>query len=240
MKIDFKKVSNEQGRSIIEMIAVVVIISVLTVLCAASYWYVMNRYKANALTSELSSMALATSIKLSQPSPNIQFQGNVDYPYEGKLNDNRTFTITVSNVPWGVCRMLKTNDWSLPYETKINGNLGGACLDENKFAFSFHNSLYDGAHPNLPSGEETEEPTEPTKDYCRPACLKGCKETCKTKKYWCWSDDCACFNGKANPPFCDKDTPCSVEYVSITNCDKEETLCCPDFEICEPPDCEGS
>jgi len=231
-----KKYLSERGRSIIEMIAVVVSISVLTVLGLTLYWYVLNRQKTNALTGEVGSMALNTSIMLSQPDPNVQIRGNLEYPYTGTINDNKTFTITVSNIPGGICSLLKADKWSLPYETKFNGDIYGECQNENEIAFSFHNSLYDGAHPEL---EQEQEEPEQKINYCRPACRAGCKETCKTNQYWCWEDGCACLNGKANPPQCNQDPPCTQEPVEIHGCEGNSFTCCPDFYICEEPVCES-
>ena len=231
-----KSSKNEHGRAIIDMIAVVVIISVLTVLGVMLYWYVLNRQKVNSLTEEVGSMALTTSIKLSQANPNLQIQGNLEYPYTGTINDNKTFTITVSNIPGSMCRILKADKWSLPYETKVNNDLYGECQKENELSFSFHNSLYDGAHPEL---EQEQEEPEQKINYCRPACQAGCKETCKTNKYWCWSDGCACLNGKANPPQCTQDPPCSQELIELHDCEGNSFTCCPDYYMCEEPICES-
>ncbi|MBR6411993.1 MAG: hypothetical protein IKS41_02385 [Alphaproteobacteria bacterium] len=231
---DKSSVKSESGRSLIEMLAVLAIIGVLVVLGLNLYWYALERYRTNALKAELGSMAITTSIKLSTSS-NFKINGNLKYPFEGKFNDDQTFTITVSSIPFKICSRLRSEDWALPSEILINGAQRGPCRETNTLAFSFNNSVYDGKHPELePSSPSGGSSTSP-KDPCRP-CSEGCEKTCKTDRYWCWGDGCACFNGKIKPPVC-RETGCSSALVPIMDCEGDVTYCCPDTFKCTQPTC---
>ena len=224
----------ESGRSLIEMLAVLAIIGVLVVLGLNLYWYALERYRTNALKAELGTMAITTSIKLSTSS-NFKINGNLKYPFEGKFNDNQTFTITVSSIPFKICSRLRSEDWALPSEILINGAKRGPCQETNILAFSFNNSVYDGKHPELEPSSPSGGSSGPTKDPCRP-CSEGCEKTCKTKHYWCWGDGCACLNGKTDPPFC-RQTGCSKALIPIMDCEGNLTECCPDTFSCTQPTC---
>ena len=225
-----EKKSNEFGRSLIEMLAVLAVIGVFCVGLIFVYRYALNQYKANTLKSDLASMAATTSIKLSTSS-DFRIYGNLKYPYVGELNDNQTFSITVSEISKGVCLRLMAKPWTLPYEILVNNLTDGRCQDKNEMKFSFYNSLYDGMHKE--SEEESVSSVAPPEDFCRPSCRQGCVETCRTDRYWCWRDGCACYNGK-KPPACTQVIHCPSGSVEITNCAGEKVQCCPDYEICPP------
>ena len=232
MQINTQKHTEEQGRSLIEMLAVLAVIGVLVVLGVAIYFYAINRYKAEELSVEGASMALTTSIKISQAG-HFQVVGNLKYPYTGTQNEDRTFTITISEIPKEVCSAFRSSAWTLPAKTLLNDAEKGYCKEENTLAFTFHNSLYDGPHPELTSSSASSSTPPPSSDLCDP-CQLGCADTCTTETYWCGSDSCMCFNGTSDPPYCQK---CSKPFVIVQKCNESTTTCCPDHISCTDEVC---
>ena len=139
--------NRENGRSVLEMLGVLVVLGIIGLSGVSAYRYGMNRYMANGLIADLHDMAVSASTKLMLPGNTHHFNpvGALKYPYTSALDKaNKTFSITVSSVPGGLCSAVLAKEWDLPYEILVNNVVNGAChYADNVMKFSFYDKLYD-------------------------------------------------------------------------------------------------
>ena len=149
MALTFKQLNN--GRSMIEMLAVLVIMGILTLGGIAGYRYAMNKSTANAITKEVSLRAASimndgtfSRYQINAPIAALGFKGQIGtFTYEQTKSSTTTFTVTVSPVSQPVCRRIaemahpNALSVSINEQTWQEGDTFLCSSDENTIDFVF-------------------------------------------------------------------------------------------------------
>ena len=183
-----KKLQNETGRSMVEMLGVLAIIGVLSIGGIQGYTYAMNKYRANNVLNEMNiaSLHLATTllssrnaqkmIALGEPYDSGTFTheaypfnygcGNYDSEERSCHQEETGFWVKIGDVPEKVCQQLLSEAKHLPniVEQRLNGVAvedGAGCGENNEIMLLFN---ADGSGELAKdcgngAGEEPEEPT---------------------------------------------------------------------------------
>ena len=149
--------TNEDGRSMVEMLGVLAVIGVLSIGGIQGYTYAMNKYRANGILNELNiaSHQLATvlltketaELELSLGNPyDLGRMSSAEYAFNyGCGNglseedcgiDETGYWITISGIPDNICNQMLSMGEHMPYlaERELNGNIianGVTCAEEN-------------------------------------------------------------------------------------------------------------
>ncbi len=170
-----RRTSGESGRSMVEMLGTLAIMGVLSVGAVAGYRYAIDKFNSNTILNEISKRAMTASQQRLVGQPiNLNEYGAAEIQgyTVGHTNDvdgdTAFFSLSVSNVPKGICDKVIENKLRTATEVWLNTNTdvtdGGTCDDNengNTIEFVFANTL----DPNAT-------PTEPT-PACDPACTGG-------------------------------------------------------------------
>ncbi len=198
--------SPQSGRSMIEMLAVLAIIGVLTVGGIAAYSFAVTKHRANQIYNQVDLRAVTA---FSNPIVRQTQIGNTFFlpgfddtfenmPYEHSKIGYAAFQIKVTNVPQKVCRRLQDMTFKLPRQVTLNGeDVSSACGAQNTFVF-----VYDGLSVGKPSSGVT--PIDCDCSGCQ-SCesgtcqdndnLCGPKEVCVSGRCQCASDYTECRGG---------------------------------------------
>ncbi len=180
-----KEQINESGRSMVEMLGTLAIMGVLSIGGVAGYRYAMDKLNANTILSEISKRAMtASQQRLVGQSINLNEYGAAEiqkFPvahtndFDG---DTAFFSLSVSNVPKGICDKVIQGKLRTVSEVWLNTDTdvtdGGTCDDSengNTIEFVFANTLDTNAVPTEPAAA------------CDPACTGGQE---------CQNGTCAC------------------------------------------------
>ncbi|MBQ4472177.1 MAG: hypothetical protein II942_02915 [Alphaproteobacteria bacterium] len=132
--------TDESGRSILEMLLILVIMAVLSAVAIIGYSLAVNEHRANETTNRLMKRVIIVSQQLlvDQP-PNLggfdendgfyKIQNHVDTDTPGK------FKLTVENVPERVCKKIIEMDWQVFVEKPAD------CSGIANRTFTFTNNL---------------------------------------------------------------------------------------------------
>ncbi len=149
--------TNENGRSMVEMLGVLAVIGVLSIGGIQGYTYAMNKYRANGILNELNiaSHQLATALLTKETAELELSLGN---PYDlGRISsaeytfnygcgnglseedcgiDETGYWMTISGIPDNICNQMLSMGEHMPYlaERELNGNIianGATCAEEN-------------------------------------------------------------------------------------------------------------
>ena len=224
--------SPQTGRSMIEMLAVLAIIGVLTVGGIAAYSFAVAKHRANQIYNQVDLRAVSA---FSNPIVRQTQTGNTFFlpgfddtfenlPYEHSKIGNAAFQIKVTNVPRKVCRRLQDMTFKLPRQVTLNGeDVSSACGTQNTFVF-----VYDGLSVGKPSSGVT--PIDCDCSGCQSCETGTCQDNdnlCGPKEV-CVSGSCQCA-----PHFVEClgscHSACSEGYVrdpDICDC----VPACPDFK----------
>ena len=198
--------SPQTGRSMIEMLAVLAIMGVLTVGGIAAYSFAVAKHRANQIYNQVDLRAVTA---FSNPIVRQTQIGNTFFlpgfddtfenlPYEHSKIGNAAFQIKVTNVPRKVCRRLQDMTFKLPRQVTLNGeDVSSACGVQNTFVF-----VYDGLSVGKPSNGV--DPIDCDCSGCQ-SCetgtcqdndnLCGPKEVCVSGRCQCASDYTECRGG---------------------------------------------
>ncbi len=141
----------QSGRSMIEMLAVLAIMGILTLGGIAGYRYAMNKSTANTITKEVSLRAASimndgtfSRYQIDAPIAALGFKGQIGaFTYEQTKSSTTTFTVTVFPVSQSVCRRIAEMAHPNALSVSINEQLwqeGDTFLctsDENTIDFVF-------------------------------------------------------------------------------------------------------
>lgn len=116
----------ESGRSMTEMLGVLVIIGVLSIIGIIGYQYAITKYKANETINELSKRVAVTGIEIMQRHSNFmgEFEPttSLGYPVTAYLlEDPRYFELQLDGVPVKVCEQILKSNWTVPILITVNG-----------------------------------------------------------------------------------------------------------------------
>ena len=198
--------SPQSGRSMIEMLAVLAVMGVLTVGGIAAYYFAVAKHRANQIYNQVDLRAVTA---FSNPIVRQTQIGNTFFlpgfddtfenlPYEHSKIGNAAFQIKVTDVPQKVCRRLQDMTFKLPRQVTLNGeDVSSACGTQNTFVF-----VYDGLSVGKPSSGVT--PIDCDCSGCQ-SCesgtcqdndnLCGPKEVCVSGTCQCAPDYTECMGG---------------------------------------------
>lgn len=194
---------SQLGRSMIEMLAVVAIIGILSIVTFWGYEMAMARHRANEVIKETNMLALYIEQQFDNELDDEEFdlaewQGDGVLKlqvagYSGDLTFDQyttAFEVKLDDVQKDVCQRIMNSGWEQPYLIYVNGDARGPCdQDENTMAFAFNNTLDTDApacNPRSGWNDETER--------CEP-CADGQgkqDDHCQTcpENYYQYGDDC--------------------------------------------------
>ena len=196
----------QSGRSMIEMLAVLAIMGILTVGGIAAYSFAVSKHRANQIYSQVDLRAVTAFsnpiVRQTQTGKTFSLPGFDDtfenLPYEHTKVGKAAFEIKVTNVPQKVCRRLQDMTFKLPRQVTLNGeDVSSACGAQNTFVF-----VYDGLSVGKPSSGVT--PIDCDCSGCQ-SCesgtcqdndnLCGPKEVCVSGRCQCAPDYTECRGG---------------------------------------------
>ncbi len=167
--------TNESGRSMVEMLGVLAIMGVLSIGAVAGYRWAMDKYEANEILNEVRKRAITSSqarisgheIDLTEYGDNGRINGKYGVVADNAYNgDDRFFTLTVSDIPQGVCDKVVDVNWQMPAAILLDGvavDDNTVCGEgNNEMLFAFANDLKSGAV----AGGEGEETPDPNEEHC--------------------------------------------------------------------------
>jgi len=189
---EYKKMNSknitESGRSMIEMLGVLVIVGVLSVIGIAGYRQAMNSYRAKETIHRIASRAIAVSEQrligldgsLNSFNPS---DGSYLIPAEGltlATGNSSEFQITVANIPQDVCEKILASNWNI------------VTISSDCSSFKFFNNLEKRSassntpelQPQQPQQEEQSNQTA-QKEACLEAQKIWCDDGCHDAGYTC-------------------------------------------------------
>ena len=161
--------SNENGRSMLEILGVLAVIGVLSIAGISGYKYGITKYQVNELIYDVNILAQDIRIYLEKseyelPENLTQVQSRVGQMLEARLLENDYFEIALNSLPQSLCKGLLTSGWTLPIEIyvgtqKYNGQ--NLCISETSPRFSFvfapfETNSTDGILPSIPKNDRCE------------------------------------------------------------------------------------
>ena len=119
----------QKGRSMIEMLGVLAIIGVLSIGGIALYRRAINNHHANTILDDVNRFAFVITEKGNYPLDSIipkgDFKESGIYELEGYQDlGSQQFSITVQNVPYGVCDALLEKA-AVQYKVRVNEHGSG-------------------------------------------------------------------------------------------------------------------
>ena len=186
----------QSGRSMIEMLAVLAIMGILTVGGIAAYSFAVSKHRANQIYSQVDLRAVSAFtnpiVKHTATDASFRLPGFDDtfenLPYEHTKVGNTAFQIKVTDVPQKVCRRLQDMTFKLPRQVTLNGeDVSSACGAQNTFVF-----VYDGLSVGKPSSGVT--PIDCDCSGCQSCETGTCQDNdnlCGPKEV-CVSGSCQC------------------------------------------------
>ena len=192
--------TNEQGRSMVEMLGVLAIIGSLTIIGIAGFKMAMNKAKANSLVADMNRLAhIVVMDKFSGYSEEAiqnavaEHNEKTEYQAEYEYRTPQVFAIKTKNaIDKTLCQQVANLGWQLPLATylnkvKVEGTFDAdSCADENELVWAFTNDL--SQCPDCPLGDFD----------CTPYANRECG-TCDSIEYTPRNSDC---NGNANGQYC--------------------------------------
>lgn len=130
----------ETGRSMVEMLATLSIIGVLSVGAVAGFKTAMNKHKANELIQELKmhSVSLAGQA-LSQNLPENMTLNNTKYQFVYKKETDKSYSLSLNDVDKNICRIVQNNT-AFQWAETVLINDGKGCENENNSLVFFMNT----------------------------------------------------------------------------------------------------
>lgn len=139
--------STNAGRSMIEILAVLAIIGILSFGVIAAYSFAVSKHRANQIYDQVDLRATTSFTNpfvaqaeagqiYSLPGFDETFE---DITYQQKKTDTSSFDIIVSQVPQKVCKRLQDMAFPIPNSVTLNGGaISGSCGQDNTFVFSYN------------------------------------------------------------------------------------------------------
>ncbi|MDD3669064.1 MAG: type II secretion system protein [Alphaproteobacteria bacterium] len=119
MERNCKRMHRERGRTMIEMLAVLGIIALVSIAGITGYRAVISRYRANQTISEIGSRAAvgASQLRMGQELNDAEFGARTGMGYAARFEtgpDARGFDVVLSGVPADICARIVDAGWNAP------------------------------------------------------------------------------------------------------------------------------
>ncbi len=210
----------ESGRSMVEMLGVLVIMGVLAIGGIMAYRYAVTKYQANETFNELRRRMVVHSQQSMVGMPLSQVEmgdtTQLGYPIDVIPVEKEFFDLIIQDVDKDLCREIVRTGWTLPTQTRVNdvvvGTNAGACGEDNVLVFRFQTEMGGcKTDADCPCGT-CENGT------CRTSCAGGesCVKDFNDGQYVC------CPSGKLVGNSC-----CEYPGENGTCCDENSGNCCP-------------
>ena len=145
------------GRSMIEMLAVLAMVGLLSIVAFWAYEMAMARHRASEVISQTNALALGVEEQLEMDVEDVDVTSYIPEGsafltiagYEAYFEESdatTAFEITLEDVDKKVCERLVNAGWSEPYAILINGSTEGACVENNEITAAYNNTL-DNVNP---------------------------------------------------------------------------------------------
>ena len=193
------RLSQEGGRSMLEMLAVLAIMGVLAIGGIAAYSFAVSKHRANQIYNQVDLRAVASFsnpfVRQATPGQTYPLVGYDEVvesiTYQHKKTAGNGYDIIASHVPERICRRLQDMTFPVPKSVTLNGaDLSSTCGSDNTFVFS-----YDGLSIGKPSSGV--DPIDCNCSGCQ-SCESGtCQDNdnlCGPKEV-CQSGSCVCAPG---------------------------------------------
>ena len=134
---------NETGRSMLEMLAVLSIIGLLSAVSIFGYRHALESYSASQTVDRLMKRAVTISGQktMNQPVSLNSFGDDGEYPITldpaTVSLDVPTFALEATDIPYKVCVRIKNMQWEIPVIIPE-----GDCAETNTMRFTFNNDLH--------------------------------------------------------------------------------------------------
>ena len=186
-KSDFK---NQRGRTMLEILAVIVIMAILTVTGIIMYSQAITKHSTNLIYEDVLMQAeqfrhrsSATGKSIFDSAWGKQTRSGLLMPFSGYESNNRLFLITVKGVPMDNCNELKEKKWPTDQVARIRINNTEYAPDNIECNVSGDFNLTVVFWSNLNSSQDKEN-VLPT------LCSDGCLEECQTCENNVCKDNC--------------------------------------------------
>lgn len=197
----------QRGRSMLEMLAVLVIIGVLSITSIAIYQVALTRYYVNETINEvhLRSVIISNSLAASNfvhPDEMEPFT-RLKYPVSVTVNPNNTFDLILNHVPARVCQGIMKETKHLAQSIFIKRD--GTCTASeyiNGLTFRFDNDLSSSTLPEV----FPDEPQCHSDDDCINMCGVCKNGLCQTR---CTAQE-SCYAQSCQKPTCTTDADCAL------------------------------
>ena len=141
-----RRVAPQAGRSMIEMLAILAIMGVLTVGGIAAYSFAVSKHRANQIYHQVDLRAVASfgnplvrQTQIGQTYPLAGFDEIVEnITYQHQKTSGNGYDIIASHVPERVCRRLQDMTFPVPRSVTLNeADLSSTCGADNTFVFHY-------------------------------------------------------------------------------------------------------
>ncbi|MGN0919789.1 MAG: Tfp pilus assembly protein FimT/FimU [Alphaproteobacteria bacterium] len=126
---------NELGRTLMETLATLAIMGVLSVTGILGFQYLIKKHQANTIIEEakMQSVLLAATA-LSQGLPEASTLENLSHPFTYQKESDVSYSLTLTGLDKGLCQILK-NETKLPWAETVLINQGATCQEKNTISF---------------------------------------------------------------------------------------------------------
>lgn len=220
---------SQQGRSMVEMLGVLVVIGVLSITAVLGYSYAMNKHRANIILEDVKRIAVfVVSSDFMQKEDGVIEDLNVevesDTPYEVAKETEKTFYITAGEIDKKICAILVREKPTYAEEIVANAMDAKVCQEgENEIYFYVNADMQTIDDADKPEACSAEVPCSGCSECLAGRCVDK-NEKCSDGQY-CVDGICECPNGQIK----NKDGICEVcgnTNIAINRSDASECLKC--------------
>ncbi len=220
--------TEQVGRSMVEMLGVLAVMGVLSVAGIAGYNTAMSKHRANELLNEASKRAVVVAgqflnrdtASLAEFSGHNSVAGATFTDTTATKDANNQFTLTITGVSEAVCNHMQNMKTALIQKFEPSD-----CATTATVKLTYNADLSMGSSSGNSGGNES----GTTTPACDPACTGGCQQcnggkcisTCKIGEY-CMSNsnsdfECVAFKKCNNSSECPKKAPCCSNNACVVN-----------------------
>ena len=140
------------GRSMIEMLAVIAIVGLLSIVTFWGYEMLMARHRANQIIAQTDEIALGVEEQMELDVEYVDVRSYIPEGesvltiagYEAYFEESdftTAFEITLEDVGKAVCEKIMSAAWDTPFAVLVNGVVDGSCAENNEITAAYNNTL---------------------------------------------------------------------------------------------------